>query len=79
MDFHPRIQKGHTQWEKKEKTKEIDEKKVMIVLNSGEIRPVSGCGREFSSHARMCIRTLWGWELAAGWRRKEKVIFKCIY
>jgi len=51
----------------------------MIVLSSGEIRPIIDCGCEFSSHACMCIRTLWGWELAVGWRRKEKVIFKYIY
>lgn len=54
-------------------------KKVIIVPNPGEIRPIAGGGCEFSSHACMCIHTLWGWELAAGWRRKEKVIFKYIY
>lgn len=45
---------------------------IMIVFGSGEIRPTAGCGCEFSSHA---YAHGWGWELAAGWRRKEKVIF----
>lgn len=44
----------------------------MIVFGSGEIRPTAGWGCEFSSHA---YAHGWGWELAAGWRRKEKVIF----